>query len=237
MTGTDPTTRPGAAASTGLDGKSAPVTGIEVVGVHHTYQAGTPWARPALHGIDLTFPAGDRALVLGDNGSGKSTLAWILAGMIEPSAGRAVLGGEPLVDHRGRIGLVVQHTRLQLLRPTVGGELDAFTDDRSDQNAALVALGFDQADRARRIDSLSIGQQRRVGLAVQLARRTPVLILDEPMAGLDGPSRRALVAAIGALSVDTTVITVTHDLEDSAALGRRVIRLSEGRVVGDERSP
>lgn len=236
MTGADPGARPRVGGGTGGH-RSPAASDIELAGLHHTYQAGTPWARPALHDIDLRFPAGDRALVVGDNGSGKSTLAWILAGMLRPSTGLATLGHEPLVDHRDRIGLVVQHTRLQLLRPTVGGELAAFTDDLGDQVASLVALGFDPIDRDRRIDSLSIGQQRRVGLAVQLARRAPVLILDEPMAGLDRPSRKALVRAVDALATDTTVITVTHDLEDSAALGRRVVRLSDGRLVGDDRSP
>ncbi|MEL6985933.1 MAG: ABC transporter ATP-binding protein [Actinomycetota bacterium] len=236
MTGTDPNARPRFAPATGADHRRSTAHDIELAELHHTYQVGTPWARPALHDIDLVFPAGERALVVGDNGSGKSTLAWILAGMVAPSSGRAMLGHDPLVEHRDRIGLVIQHTRLQLLRPTIGGELNTFTDNTADQLGALAALGFDPADRGQRIDSLSIGQQRRVGLAVQLARRTPVLILDEPMAGLDRSSRRALVDAVGRLSDETTVITVTHDLEDSAELGHRVIRLADGRLVGDEPS-
>jgi energy-coupling factor transport system ATP-binding protein len=210
---------------------------ISLIGLHHVYQAGTPWARPALHDIDVTIPAGDRVLIVGANGSGKSTLAWILAGMLDPSQGRAVIGGDRLTEARDRIGFVVQHTRLQLLRPTVGGELSTFTDDTQAQSAALIALGFDPTDRFRRIDDLSVGQQRRIGLAVQLARATPVLILDEPMAGLDRPSRSALAAAIDALPGSTTVVTVTHDLDDSKPLGDRVLHLADGHLIGDDEQP
>jgi len=209
-------------------------TTIELIGVEHTHQAGTPWARPALQQFDLTIPPGDRVLVVGTNGSGKSTLAWILAGLVAPTTGRAMIGGQPLTDHDDRVGFVIQHTRLQLLRPTIGSELASFTDDRAHQRAALEAIGFSPADRGRRIDDLSIGQQRRVGLAVQLARRTPVLVLDEPMAGLDRPSRQALAEAIADLGSDVSVVTVTHDLDDSKPLGHRLLHLVGGRLCGDQ---
>lgn len=206
---------------------------LDLVGLAHTYQRGTPWEQSALEGIDLTVPVGDRVLIIGANGSGKSTLAWILAGMLAPSDGLATIGGQPLTDNRDRIGFVVQHTRLQLLRPTIDGELDAFTSNIEHQTIALDALGFSPRDRNRRIDDLSIGQQRRVGLAVQLARRASVLVLDEPMAGLDRQSRQLLAAATDALPTETTVVTVTHDLEDSKPLGSRVVHLANGRLVGD----
>lgn len=209
-------------------------TAIDLIGVAHTYQACTPWARSALHDLDLEIPPGDRVLIVGTNGSGKSTLAWLLAGLLAPSTGQALIGTRPLTDHTDKIGFVVQHTRLQLLRPTIGSELDSFTTNRGHQTAALDALGFSATDRARRIDDLSIGQQRRVGLAVQLARRTPVLVLDEPMAGLDRPSRSALAAATRALGSDVTVITVTHDLDDSKPLGHRLLHLVDGRLLRDE---
>lgn len=206
---------------------------IELDGVHHTHGEGGPWAQPALHGIDLTLDDGDRLLVVGTNGSGKSTLAWILAGMIGPSHGSATIDGEPLVDRRREIGLVIQQTRLQLLRPTVGEELSAFTSDLLAQLDALDRMGLAARDLGRRIDELSIGQQRRVGLAAQLARRAPLLILDEPMAGLDRPARSALAAAVDHLPPSTIVVTVTHDLEDSRPLGDRMIELDDGRIRAD----
>ncbi len=211
---------------------------IELDGVGHVHAARSPWERRALTGIDLRIEPGERLLVVGANGSGKSTLAWILAGLLVPtegSADRVLPSGDRvgLDDLRTEIGLVVQHARLQLLRPSVGEELGAFADDVSAQEAALRSMGFGFRDRARRVDDLSIGQQRRVAIAAQLARSASMLVLDEPMAGLDRAGRTALVSAITALPVDTTVITVTHDLLESEALGSRVITLEAGRLTSD----
>ncbi len=206
---------------------------VRLRGVSVVHNAGTPWAQPALSDLDLDLPQGERLLVVGTNGSGKSTLAWLLAGMIGPTTGTAFLGDAPIVDARSEIGLVVQQTRLQLLRPTVSEELAAFTSDVVHQLEALERMGFSGADLRRRIDDLSVGQQRRIGLAAQLARRPRLLVLDEPMAGLDRPSRVALTEALRDLPATATVVVVTHDLEDSAALGTRVIRLEGGHLAGD----
>ncbi len=210
---------------------------VELRGVGHVHGVGTPWARRALHPLDLRIEPGERLLVVGGNGSGKSTLAWILAGLIEPSEGAATLDGEPLVRQREHIGLLVQQTRLQLLRPTVGDELAAFDANRGHQLAALLDMGFELGDLTRRIDELSIGQQRRLALAAQLARRSSLLVLDEPMAGLDCDGRAALGAAVGVLPVATTIITVTHDLDESRSLGERIIELDDGRLLADRSLP
>ena len=209
---------------------------IELLAVGHVYGEGTPWARRALNNVDLQLSASERVLIVGSNGSGKSTLAWILSGLIEPSQGTATLDGVPIVDRRSDVGLLVQHTRLQLLRPTVGEELAAFDADRGHQLAALYDMGFELVDLQRRIDDLSIGQQRRVGLAAQLARRPRLLVLDEPMAGLDRSGRSALITAVAALPAETIVVTVTHDLEESAALGDRVVELGQGQLVADRQA-
>ncbi len=207
---------------------------IELRAVGHVHGAGTPWARPALDGIDLRIDAGERLLVVGANGSGKSTLAWILAGLTAPTTGSATVAGRSLVEARDHIGLVVQHARLQLLRPTVAEELAAFSENVGEQFAALIDMGFEPGDRSRRIDDLSIGQQRRIALAAQLARRSDILVLDEPMAGLDRLGRGALIEAVAALPTSTTVVTVTHDLDESRHLGDRVIRLGRGRIVHEQ---
>lgn len=201
--------------------------------VSHTHSAGTPWARPALHDIDLRFMAGDRVLITGVNGSGKSTLAWILAGLIEPTAGVAERDGEPLTAEADDIGLLLQHTRLQLLRPTVAAEMGSFGCSPERIRWAVEQIGFPLSILERPIDSLSVGQQRRVGLAVLLARGLPFMVLDEPMAGLDPAARLQLVEAIDRLPLTTIIVTVTHDLEDSLPLGRRVVELDQGRIVGD----
>lgn len=206
---------------------------VRLRGVSHTHSAGTPWARPALHDINLRFMAGDRALITGANGSGKSTLAWILAGLMAPSEGVAERNGEPLVDEADDIGMLLQHTRLQLLRPTVATELGAFGCSPERIRWAVEQIGFPMSVLDRPIDSLSVGQQRKVGLAVLLARGLPFMVLDEPMAGLDPDARSQLVKAIDRLPLTTTIVTVTHDLVDSALLGTRVIELAGGRIVSD----
>lgn len=207
---------------------------VRLDGVSHTHSAGTPWARQALSDLSLRFGTGDRVLITGANGSGKSTLAWILAGLIAPTEGTATRNGLSLVDEADDIGLLLQHTRLQLLRPTVAAELGAFGCSPERIRWAVEQIGFPLSMLDRPIDSLSVGQQRRVGLAVLLARGLPLMVLDEPMAGLDPDARDQLIAAIDRLPLRTTIVTVTHDLVDSAPLGTRVIHLEQGRVATDE---
>jgi energy-coupling factor transport system ATP-binding protein len=209
---------------------------VDVVldGVSHVHGAGTPWARPALSGIDLRFVTGDRVLITGVNGSGKSTLAWILAGLTAPTEGTATRNGIPLVDEADDIGLLLQHTRLQLLKPTVAAEIGAFGCSPERIRWAIEQIGFPLSILHRPIDSLSVGQQRRIGLAVLLARGLPFMVLDEPMAGLDPEAREQLVSGIERLPLQTTIVTVTHDLDESAPLGTRAIHLDGGRIVRDQ---
>ncbi|MEA2314488.1 MAG: energy-coupling factor transport system ATP-binding protein, partial [Solirubrobacteraceae bacterium] len=101
--------------------------------------------------------------------------------------------------------------------------------------AALAAVGLDAALASRSIEALSGGQQRRVAIAGLLARRTRVLVLDEPLAGLDAPSRSALVTLLAELRErdGLTLIVVTHDPEPLTPVCPRTVRLDHGRVIGD----
>jgi len=110
-----------------------------------------------------------------------------------------------------------------------GLDIDADAVDR-----ALADVGLDpERFRARRIDELSGGEQRRVALAGVLARRPRVLVLDEPLAGLDAPSREALVQVLSRLPTDLTTIIVTHDTEDAERIAERALVLADGRITGD----
>jgi len=111
-----------------------PIISIERVG--HVYSRGTPWANRALTEVDLTIHPGEALVVVGHNGSGKSTLAWVLAGLIEPSEGAALLDGRPIADQVGRVGLSFQHARLQVLRPTV---VDRIIDGVPDADIHVIA--------------------------------------------------------------------------------------------------
>jgi energy-coupling factor transport system ATP-binding protein len=161
-----------------------------------------------------------------------------MAGVLRPSRGVALLGGEPVWTRVGSVGLAFQHARLQLQRATVTRDLRAAgAQDDQAVAAALAAVGLDVAEVGeRRIDELSGGQQRRVALAGILARRPSVLVLDEPLAGLDDPSQEALLGVLSDLrrKQGLTVVVISHDLEGMDRLCDRLVRLDRGRIVADE---
>jgi energy-coupling factor transporter ATP-binding protein EcfA2 len=204
-------------------------------GVGHVYSAGTPWAHRALHDVNLRLADGARVIVVGPNGSGKSTLAWILAGLLTPSEGTITLDGGPLSIAESHTAMAFQHARLQLLRPAVAADVHFGLDVDDDAvDRALTDVGLDPARfRDRRIDELSGGEQRRVALAGVLVRKPRVLVLDEPLAGLDAPSREALVQVIGRLPNTLTTIVVTHDTEDAERIAERALLLGDGAVTAD----
>ena len=219
------------------DGSAGRGEVLEMTSVSHTYGAGSPWAHPALADIDLTINPRDGLLVVGSNGSGKSTLAWILAGVLQPSRGACLLGGRPVHQQVGTVGLAFQHARLQLQRSTVKDDLQAAgAPHEAAAAAALAAVGLDPGVFSERsIDELSGGEQRRVALAGILARRPSVIVLDEPLAGLDAPAREFLVDLLARLRFEQglTVVVISHDLEGMERVCDRVVRLDAGRVVFD----
>lgn len=202
--------------------------------VHHTYAPGTPWAQTALDGVSLTVGMGEGVLVVGGNGSGKSTLAWIMAGLTRPGSGRVTLDGQPVTDRVGKVALAFQHARLQLQRPRVRSDVRAASDcSEAEADEALRSVGLDPREFAdRRVDDLSGGEMRRAALAGLLARRPRVLVLDEPMAGLDGPSRAELLVLLRRLRVHDglTLVVISHDLEGLGHLCDRRVVLDGGRV-------
>jgi energy-coupling factor transport system ATP-binding protein len=207
---------------------------IELVEVGHIHAAGTPWASRAIEGITLRINRGERVLVVGPNGSGKTTLAWIIAGMITPTEGLATFDGDPIDDHRDRIGVAFQHARLQVLKPTICSELAAVTglDDATVGRLAW-QTGLDLDENGdRRIDGLSGGEVRRVVLAGAIARRPRLLVLDEPLAGLDTPGRSALIEQLDSVP-GMAIVTVTHDLVSPEGLADRIIELDAGRLTTD----
>lgn len=213
----------------------SPTPILQLLDVGHTYAAGTPWEQPALRGVRLAVDAGEGVLVVGGNGSGKSTLAWVLAGLLRPSEGRCLLDGRPVDEQVGGVALAFQHARLQVQRPTVGEDIVAAA-GRSDWVMvadALRSVGLDPALASRGVDALSGGQLRRVALAGLLARRPRVLVLDEPLAGLDAPSRRGLVDVLADLrrTAGLTLVVISHDVEGMGAACSRTVGLECGRLA------
>lgn len=233
-----PLIRPaGSGAPAGPVALAGPVAKLRLEQVGHVYSPRSPWARRALTGVTVTLAPGEALVVRGRNGSGKSTVASIVAGLLTPSEGRATLGGRPISACPGDVGLAVQHSRLQLLAPTVGADVrGAAGVDEAAADEALRTVGLDPAVyRDRRVEALSGGQLRRVALAGLLARRPKLLILDEPLAGLDEGSRYGLVEVLAGLrrQTDMMMFIVSHDLEGLGAIADRMLVLEDGRVAYD----
>jgi energy-coupling factor transporter ATP-binding protein EcfA2 len=210
----------------------APV--LELAGVGHEYDSGTPWAKTGLRDVSFVVHEGDGLLIHGGNGSGKSTLAWIMAGLTKPTAGTCLVDQRLASEQVGAVALQFQAARLQLMRSRVDLEVASAggfsPDDHARVTAALAVVGLDAALAKRRIDQLSGGQMRRVVLAGLLARSPRALILDEPLAGLDADSQRGLVRLLADRRRETglTVVVISHDFAGLEELCPRTLHLRDG---------
>ena len=226
-------TIPVPAATPAMGHESGPAI-LEVTGVSHEYNSGTPWAKAALRDVNFAVHQGDGLLIHGGNGSGKSTLAWILAGLTVPTTGSCLLDGRPSHEQVGAVALSFQAARLQLMRSQVDLEVASaagFSPKDQDRVAtALAVVGLDSTLAKRRIDQLSGGQMRRVVLAGLLARSPRALILDEPLAGLDAVTQSGLVRLLEELRREQglTVVVISHDFGGLEELCPRTLDLRDG---------
>ncbi|NIL76658.1 ABC transporter ATP-binding protein [Rhodococcus kyotonensis] len=210
---------------------------MELRGVEHTYNRRTPWSQKALNGLDLTVRHGDGILILGGNGSGKSTLAWVLAGLTTPSHGTAEFDGSPISRDVGTVGLAFQHARLQLQRRTVSEDIEAAGGPEvgsAHVAYAMDAVGLDRRLAGRDIDALSGGQMRRVVIAGLIVNKPRVLVLDEPLAGLDPPGRTEIIGVLGNLRRrGIAIVVISHDVDGMDRICDRTIVLDNGRIAQD----
>lgn len=202
--------------------------------VAFTYLTGSPWEVRAVHDITLSVRRGDGLMVIGGNGSGKTTLAWLIAGLLTPDTGECLLGGKPTSSRIGDVALAFQHARLQLQKETVGDEIMAAggAEVGSVEVArVLESVGLPRQLAATRIDALSGGQMRRVALAGLIARRPELMVLDEPLAGLDPGAREEIIALLAQLrAAGMTLIIISHDLESLGRICNRTVRISGGTL-------
>ena len=202
----------------------------------------------ALDTVSLTITEGEFAAIMGPSGSGKSTLLHCLAGLDTPASGHVLIAGRDLAGmndkqltavRRDQLGFVFQAFNLlptltaeeNILLPT---RLAHRTPDPNWQNAVIAALGI--GDRlTHRPAELSGGQQQRVAIARALIGRPQVVFADEPTGALDTASAASLLQALARMcdNLGQTVVMVTHD-ENAAAATNRVIRLRDGRIIGDD---
>ena len=195
----------------------------------------------ALKGIDLTIDEGEFFALLGPNGAGKSTLINILAGLMKPTSGSIkVMGHDVIVDYqnaRRSLGIVPQELvfdpffnvremlRFQAGYFGKGRENDDWIDE--------VIEGLDLQDKANtNMRMLSGGMKRRALIAQALVHKPPVIILDEPTAGVDVELRKKLWQFIKKLNQKGhTIVLTTHYLEEAETLCSRVAMMNQGKVV------
>ncbi len=202
----------------------------------------------ALRGLDLKVRAGELMAIVGASGSGKSTLLNILAGLDQPSAGRAFVGGRDLLTmtegemvryRRSAVGFVWQQTGRNLipyLSATQNVELPLMLDgveaapahERALELLAAVNLSH---RRTHHPEQLSGGEQQRVSIAVALANRPPLLLADEPTGELDAIGADSVYEVLGDLNArfGVTIIIVTHDPEIASRVNR-VVAIRDGRT-------
>jgi len=216
---------------------------LELRDVGLSFPAGRAERLVALDGVDLAVEAGQIVALIGPNGSGKSTLLRIIGGLLAPDRGTARLDGEPITGPDPRIGLVFQEPRLLPWRSAarnVGYPLELAGwpgTDRDHRVGELLRLVDLEAMAERRPDELSGGMRQRAALARSLALEPRVLLLDEPFSALDELTRERLnVELLGLWArTSTTIVVVTHSVQEAIFLADRVVVLSErpGRVVAD----
>jgi ABC-2 type transport system ATP-binding protein len=192
-------------------------------------------SRAALRSVSFEARRGELLAVIGPNGAGKTTLLSILAGIVPPDEGE-------VSARDGAIGWVPQQAALYR-RLTVEENLRVFAHlERVDDVDSSVQRMLDQADlgerRADQVSQLSGGNQQRVNIAIGLLARPAVLLLDEPSAGLDPGQRIRLWEFVAGLAkAGTTVIYSTHQIEEAAHYGDRLLVLADGEGLFDGTFP
>jgi manganese transport system ATP-binding protein len=200
---------------------------------------------PALTRSDFTIPTGALTAVIGPNGSGKSTLLNALTGLVQPIAGSIEVFGLAVDRAHDRVAYVLQSTKVNEVMPVTVREVVAMgryarrgrfsrahrAADRAARDAAIDAVAI--ADLAgHQLGELSGGQRQRVFVAQGLAQQADLLLLDEPVTGLDLVSRTRIVSAMrGELAAGRTVAYTTHDLAEAAEADHVI--LTAGKVVAE----
>lgn len=215
-----------------------------VTGIQHGYKAVGGGITPVLQGLDTTLRSGERIALVGGNGAGKSTLLKLLAGIIVAREGEVVVDGRSTRAVSARVmaetaAYLSQHPQLMFLKGSVRDDVALFPRSRRVPDAdATVERVLDRvgllplAERDGR--TLSGGQQRRATLAIGLAMRPKLLLLDEPTSSLDIQSRDDVTTMLTELadSIECTVVA-THDMQLVAEWANRVLVLDGGRILAD----
>ena len=201
---------------------------------------------PVLDRISLAVPGGGIVALIGPNGCGKSTLLRVIAGLLAPGHGQALLDDAPIAGPDPRIGMVFQEPRLLPWRSAADNityplELAGWPPTQRQERLARLSelVGLDPAVTGSRPAELSGGTRQRVALARALALEPEVLLLDEPFSALDALTRERFDLELLRLweRAATTIVIVTHSIPEAVLIADRVVVLSArpGRIVADIR--
>ncbi len=217
---------------------------VSFQGVAKTYTGARGTLR-ALDGVSFDIERGEFFGLLGPNGAGKTTLISILAGLARATEGRVTVMGHEVVKHyadaRRALGIVPQELVFDpffSVREALRIQSGYFGVKNNDDWIDELLAGLGLADKAQaNMRQLSGGMKRRVLVAQALVHRPPVIVLDEPTAGVDVELRQTLWQFIAKLNKQGhTVLLTTHYLEEAEALCGRIAMLKQGRIVALDRT-
>jgi energy-coupling factor transport system ATP-binding protein len=215
---------------------------VQIEGLLFVYPDGTP----ALNGVDLTIPAGQRVAIVGQNGSGKSTLVRHLNGLLRPTGGRVIIEGTDSADLKvaelaARVGLVFQDPDRQIFAGRVRAEVEfgprnhgrRGDDLRAAVDAAIAAVGLTEQAKENPYD-LGFSRRKLLALASILAMETPILVVDEPTTGQDAPGVARVQAVLDQVAATgRTVIAISHDMRFVVESFERVVVMRGGAITLD----
>ena len=228
------------------EAEAAPAVSVE--NLKYVYMQGTPFESVALEKVNLRFAQGEFVGIVGHTGSGKSTLAQIMAALIKGAEGSVRILGRDIfakdMDRkwlRRNLGVVFQYPEYQLFEETVYKDIaygpmmtgipEGEIENRVKVAMELVGLDYELHKDASPFE-LSGGQKRKVAIAGVLAMEPKILILDEPIAGLDPMGRESLMELVSELNrCGTTIIMISHNMEGLAEYATRVVVMQKGHVA------
>ncbi len=223
---------------------------LQVKNLTYIYSIGTPFEHKALDNVSFSLNSGEFVGIIGHTGSGKSTLMQHLNGLLKPTSGEVLLGGQDIWSDkkltrqaRFRVGLVFQYPEYQLFEETVYKDIAfgptnmGLSKEEIDRRVREAAgfVGLTEAHLSVSPFDLSGGQKRRVAIAGVIAMEPEILILDEPTAGLDPIGRAEILGNIQAYrqAKNAAVLMVSHSMEDVARLTDRLLVMNGSRLAMD----
>ena len=224
---------------------------LRVENLCYDYNKGTSFEKRALNNINLNIKENEFIGLIGHTGSGKSTLIQTFNGLLAPTEGKVTWNGKDIYEKgfnrrefRSHVGIVFQYPEYQLFETTVlkdvcfGPKNLGISEEESKRKAeeALRLVGLDEKYWQHSPFELSGGQKRRAAIAGVLAMEPEILILDEPTAGLDPKGRDEILGVIKKLNEEkeTTIILVSHSMDDVAEYVDRIIVINDGDIMYDD---